>query len=88
MTKLLVLMIRFVAWQTLTALAEELDTPFLEGNVRRCELFAMLGEWDAAKQMCSSVIDSPVSVWSRRFTKISGLLYVDEALKFTCDVCV
>ena len=57
----LVLMTLFVAWQTLTALAAELDTPFLEGNVRRCEFLAMLGEWDAAKQMCSSVIDSPVS---------------------------
>ena len=54
-------LMRFVARQTLTALAEELDAPFLEGNVRRCELFALLGEWDAAKKMCSSVIDSPVS---------------------------
>jgi hypothetical protein len=50
-----------LARQTLTALAEELDGVFLEGNVRRCELLSLLKEWDAAKEMCSSVIDSPVS---------------------------
>jgi hypothetical protein len=44
--------------ELLTALAEELDSEFLEGNVRRCEFLALMKDWDAAKVMCSSVVDS------------------------------
>lgn len=65
--------------ELLTALAEELDVEFLEGTVRRCEMLALMRDWDGAKAMCGSVIDSETGlepewcVFEGSFSSLFGL---------------
>jgi tetratricopeptide (TPR) repeat protein len=47
------------ALQLMVTLAEELDQPFYEGVMKRCELLARMQKWADAIPLCGDIIDSP-----------------------------